>query len=94
MGIIADEIRPTFDFLLPVPGDCADDGVLLPCQAIEGPFGVTLSLSGVVFGLASGVLLLAGLLPRRQASHVADGLDEGAFDRVKLARGFANGAST
>jgi hypothetical protein len=75
--------------LLSVANDSTDDGVLLSGQAIQGPFRVTFDLSGIILGFTSGVLFLARFLPGSRTSHVADSLDDGAFDGVKLARSFA-----
>jgi hypothetical protein len=64
--------------------------VLLSDQAIRTTFRIALGFSGSGLGFACGVLLLAGLLPLGRASQVADGLDDGAFGRVKLTSCFTN----
>ena len=82
-------VELTSRLLLAVASHGADDGVLLAAETVHGALGVALSLGGVVLGLALGVLLLAGLLPRRGAGEVADGLDGRTLHRVELAGGLA-----
>jgi hypothetical protein len=43
--------------------DGANNRVLLSLDTIHSAFDVSLGTGGVVFGFASGMLLLAGLLP-------------------------------
>lgn len=62
----------TLGLLRLVAGDRADDGVLLAGDAVGGALDVALGLRGVVLGLALGVLLLPGLLPRGRTGEVAD----------------------
>jgi hypothetical protein len=62
----------TRGLLLAVTSDGADDRVDLASNAVGSALDVALGLRGVVLSLAGGVLLLAGLLPRRGAGNVAD----------------------
>ncbi len=75
--------------MLPVASDGADDGVHLAGDAVDGALDVVLRLGGVVLGLALDVLFPARLLPGLGAGQVADGLDNGALERVVLAGSLA-----
>ncbi len=79
----------TRNLLLAVARDGADDSVDLAAYAVGRALDVLLCLGGVVFGLARGVLLLAGLRPGGGASQVTDRLDDGALERVVLPGGLA-----
>lgn len=72
----------TGKLLLLVASDGANDVVDLTRDLVLGALGVTLSLGGLVLGLALGVLLLTGLLPFGGAGDVADGLLDGTGDGV------------
>ena len=62
--------------LLTVTSDGADNGILLPGNAVGGAVDVILGLRGGLLSFASSVLLLAGLSPRLAAGHLANLLDQ------------------
>lgn len=62
--------------LLTVTSDGTNDGILLPANAVESAFGVTLGLRSCDLSFASNVLLLARILPRLAAGYIANSLDE------------------
>jgi hypothetical protein len=81
--------KHTADLLLAIAGDGAEDGVLLSDDAVCSSVDVVLCASGVVLGLAAGMLFAAGLLPGGSPSEVTNCLYDGTLDRVELASGLA-----
>ena len=81
--------RLTRYLLLTITSHSTDDRVLFAADAVHSALDVALGLGGLVFGLALGVLLLSGLLPRLGAGEVADRLDGRALHGVVLAGGLA-----
>jgi len=67
----------------------SDDRILVSSDAVGDSLDVLFGLSGVVLSLARRVLLFARGCPRLGASEVADGLNDGAFERMELACSFA-----
>jgi hypothetical protein len=72
-----------------VPSNRANDSVFLSNEAVSYTVSIGLDLGGVVLGLASSVLLLPRVRPRRGAGHIADGLDDGSLYRMVLTSGLA-----
>ena len=68
--------RLTFHLLLAVAGEGADDGILLPSDAVSCTLSEGLSRGSLVLGLTLGVLLLARLGPGAGVGEVADGLHD------------------
>ena len=75
--------------LLLVTSDGANNGILLPADAVECAVDVTLGFRSADFSLAGNVLLLAGLFPFRAAGEIANRLDDSTLSRVEPARSFA-----
>ena len=75
--------------LLLVTSDGADNGILLPANAVECAIDVTLGFRGADLSLASNVLLLAGLFPFLAAGQIANRLDDSTLGGVEPARSFA-----
>ena len=82
----------TRHLLLAIASDGTDDGVDLTTDAVGRALDVLLRLGGVVLGLALRVLVTAGLGPGGGAGEVTDRLDDGALERVVLARRLAEDA--
>ena len=79
----------TRHLLLAVTGDGANNGILLPADAVECAFGVILGLCSLDLSFASSVFLPAGIRPCLAASQFANRLDDGTLGRVELSRSFA-----
>lgn len=55
-----------------VPGDGTQNGVLGATEAVDGTFGVTLSLRPFVLGVPLGLIFFTGGLPRGGTGKIAD----------------------